>query len=207
MIAAYDDRNFCMLPDNDPNITNEVRLFSPWMGGNSKNFMQGTQISLIRPSRKSRMVKVLKGEVPVTLLAEQRPVVVSDRILSAKGKKIKVGTTTWHLQDIGLAPEMGNQNYRIKASITESGGGKEGPADANWANTLFQRVEIHDAKGNKFLMQGIQWDMVSPTSAQGTLMFCEPPTGTVGPPVKLIQFDWITFSHQVSFEFKNLPLP
>ena len=48
------------------------------------------QVNLGNASRGARAIKVLRGTLPLTLVAEQKDVVVTDEILKAKGKKVEV---------------------------------------------------------------------------------------------------------------------
>jgi hypothetical protein len=207
MLAAYDDRKFCMLPDviNAEGIETRIAM-TPGMWNGAKSFMSQAQVSLIRPSRKSKMAKILKGVMPLTLLMDQKAQLVSDQILAAKGKKVKTGTTSWNIEDVAKAPDINNKAYRLKLTVTQNNS-KDATPDNAWANSLPQRLELQDAKGRKYQMQGIEWQNASPTSAQLTLIFGDFANTGVGSPAKLIYYNWVTLQHEVTFEFKNLPLP
>jgi hypothetical protein len=203
--AAYDDRHLCMLADADPETGNEAR--NAWMAGFVKSYLQATQINLVRPSRESRQAKIIRGVVPVALLIAQRPTVLSDRILAAKGKKVTTGTACWHIEDVARDPQAGNHGYRIKVTIAEESRAKDAALDANWVNSLQQRIELQDPKGNRYAVQMVQWENVTPASVRGTVVFGDSGNAGLGPPAKLLYCEWVTMTHQVPFEFRNLPLP
>src|SRR5262249_37015145 len=149
----------------------------------------------------SRTMKSLKGFIPVTLLADQKPTVVTDKILLAKGKKFKVGATTFHVEDV--TGPAGNQ-HQIKMSVTEEA--NESAQDYSRIQSLQQRLEIQDEKGVKtnFYFTSVNWS--GPTNAQFTITV-QPPSLKAGAPAKLVYYDWALMEHEVPFEFKNLPLP
>jgi hypothetical protein len=214
LLAAYDDRNRSMLPIVEQNTNNnEMLVFGGGMvcnlamdyGGNGKNYMLTSQASMIRPARTSRTVKLIRGTIMTTLLIEQRPEIIIEDVLKSKGKKLVSGKTSWSMEDVGEATNGGNKNYRVKMSLTDDN--KRENNDNSWINSLYQRIELHDAKGNKYQLQGTQWESVTATNVHGELTFGDPGIAGIGPPVKLIYYTWISALHPVAFEFKNLPLP
>jgi hypothetical protein len=164
---------------------------------------QQTQVNLAPPSRDARFLKHIKGSLPVTLLAEQKPLIVINDVLKAKGKKFKADGTNLDIEDVTLTPE---KIYHVKLTLADTRKDAN-PNDYTWINTVYQRVELLDAKGNKYVSHGNNWSNTTPTSLQGTFMFGEPGNGAIGPPAKFIYHTWVTIQHQVQFEFKNLPLP
>ncbi len=209
LTAAYDnDKNSMLVP-----ITNNVnhtlflggrlggRFISHYGNGN-RSYMQQSQFTLHRASERATKVKLVRGVIPVTLLVEQKPVVVADNILKAKGKKNSVGATTFHFEDVTAQP---NKQYQIKLGVTQDN--RDNPNDWTWMNTLFQRMELQDEKGNKFQVYGTRWDNSSANNVQMTLTYGAPPNTKTGPPSKFIFQEWRTHQHLVHFEFKDLPLP
>jgi hypothetical protein len=68
-------------------------------------------------------------------------------------------------------------------------------------------MELFDAKGRKYQSQGVtNFLNNSPTAVHATYQFM-PPNGGVGPPAKFVFNQWLTMSHELEFEFKDLPLP
>ena len=47
----------------------------------------------------------------------------------------------------------------------------------------------------------------TPTVVQATFQFAPPPDGKIGKPAKLVYNQWVTLSHEVEFEFRDVPLP
>jgi hypothetical protein len=198
--AAEDEEKQSMLP----NIEGNAGMWggrSFYSGGGYRSYVQQTQALLILPSRTSRMVKILKGVIPVTLLADQRPAVVTDQILLAKGKRFKTGPATFYVEDVS---ELAGKQYQIKMSVTEEG--NDGPNDWTRIQSLQQRVEIQDAKGNKiqFYFNSVGTNGIN--SAQYTFTI-QPNDPKVGSPAKLVYYSWVLMEHEVAFEFKDLPLP
>jgi hypothetical protein len=208
--AAYDnDRNSMLAPVN--NGGNEVmiwggggmgRAFISRYGNGNRSYMQQTQLQLHRPSERASKVKVVRGELPVTLLVEQKPVVVAADVLKAKGTKNTAGTTTFHFEEVTAQP---NKQYQVKLAITEDN--KENPNDWTWMNTMLQRIELQDDKGNKFQVYGTNFGNSGPNQVQLTLTYGAPPNGKIGTPSKFVFQQWRTMQHLVPFEFKDLPLP
>ena len=82
-----------------------------------------------RASPKARTLKLLRGSVPVTLLVEQKPIVVTDKVMSAKGKKFKADGVQFSFEDVNKQP---NGQYQIKMTITNDAA----ESDPNWINNL-----------------------------------------------------------------------
>jgi hypothetical protein len=200
LTTAEDEERQSMLPNMEGSGMWASRSF--YAGGGYRSYVQQTQAMLILPSRTSRTVKILKGVIPVTLLADQRPGVATDRILSAKGKKFKTGPATFCVEDV---QELPGKQHQIKMSVTEES--NDGPNDWTRIQSLQQRIEIQDAKGNKnqFYFNSVGTSGVN--SAQYTLTVQPGDPAKVGPPARLVYYSWVLMEHEVAFEFKDLPLP
>ena len=169
--------------------------------GNQHCYCQQANINLTPTSEKSRVVKYIKGSVPVTLLAEQRPEVVTDKILTGTGRKAKFGTTSIKVEEV-TETQAGKQ-YQVRMTVNEEG--KEN--DWNWMNTLYQRIELHDEKGNKFQTYGTSFGGNGAGGMQVTFTYGYSGGPKMGVPTKLIFYAWTMIQYQVNFEFKDLPLP
>jgi hypothetical protein len=207
--AAFDNEKNSMLIPSNPNEGIEEfegrrgRYYSRYGNGNRMWYMQ-TAVNLIRPSEKANGVKVLRGTIPITLLAEQKPHVVADNVLKGKGKKLTVGTSTITIEE---ANAIANTNQvSIKITFNEDTGGN--PNDYSWQNSIYQRLEVQDAKGNKYQLYGTNWGNSNANSLQMTMTYA-PMDQTKKPEgdVKLIFYEWKVMQHQLNFEFKDLPLP
>jgi hypothetical protein len=205
--AAYDTEKNSMLPpavnpgDFDPRFGMMGRYQSRYGNGNRTFFMQ-SQFNLVRPSLKATGIKVIRGSLPVTLLVEQKPVVLADKILSAKGKKVAVGPTSFVFEDVSEAP---GKQYQVRLSVTEDN--RENPNDYTWMNTLYQRIELLDEKDNKFQICSSGWGNNGPNHVQLHLVFGPMGAVKMAAPAKFVFQQWTTLQHDVSFEFKDLPLP
>ncbi len=204
--AAFDTEKNSMIPPAaqefmDPRF-GMVRRVSHRYGNGNRSFQVQTQLALCRPSLKATGIKVIRGSVPVTLLVEQKPIVVADKVLSARGKKVTVGTTTFFFEEVS---EMPGKQYQIKLSVTEDT--RENPNDYTWMNTLYQRIELVDEKENKFQVYSSSWGNSGANNVQMTLTYGQMGAAKMTPPAKFVFHSWKTLQHQVSFEFKDLPLP
>jgi hypothetical protein len=169
-------------------------------GGGYKQHHMQVSVNLYRPSEKATMLKLLKGVVPVTLLVEQKPMVLSDKILSAKGTKKKVGDLEFNIENV---QKMANNQVQIKFTVANKGNA----TDYMWMNTLYQRLELQDEKGNKFQNWGSSWGGNNGNSVQMTLTFGHFGAGKAPTPARLVYQHWVTRQHDVHFEFKGVPLP
>jgi hypothetical protein len=204
LTTAIDDENHSMLQPSHGDPNQNMMYGGQFWGGpwGWRGYMQQTQANLQWPSKTAKSVKLLKGIMPVTLLADQKPSVVTDKILACKGKHLKAGAATFHIEDITGAP---GKQYVIKMSVSEDN--KENPNDYSRINSIQQRLELRDDKGNKLpcFVNITQWG--GPNNAQFTLTTQPTNNAKLGPPAKLIYYAWVLMHHEVTFEFKDLPLP
>ncbi|MCS6853111.1 MAG: HEAT repeat domain-containing protein [Gemmataceae bacterium] len=177
-------------------------------GHGHRMLMVQTQVPLFCPSRHSTRVKLLKGKVPVVVLVDQKPVLTAEPILTAKGRKWEKDQVVLDIEDV-TKPEMNGTHYQIKLSIRDASRAVNQPEDYGWLNSLSQRLELHDARGRRYPLEHQTWDHATPSSARGSLTFglTGAIASSIGPPARLVYYDWITLEHQVPFEFRDLPLP
>jgi hypothetical protein len=184
-----------------------------YYGSGYRSYTHHVQANLVWNAKDSRTIKLLKGVVPVTLLAEQKPLIVVDNVLKAKGKKLEADGTHLEVDDVGEAPKnmaVGpGKTYQVKLSLRDTK--PDTPNDYTWVHTLAQRLELLDADGNKYQSRGYTWSETTPTSVKGaTFTFGSnvlPNNKQPGPPAKLVFYAWIKRDHEVAFEFRDLPLP
>jgi hypothetical protein len=203
--AACDtEKNSMVPPAGDPFDPRfgMVRHVSHRYGNGNRSFQVQTQLELRRPSLKATGIKVIRGSLPLTLLVEQKPIVVADKVLSAKGKKVTVGTTTFFFEDV---TEMPGKQYQLKLSVTEDN--RDNPNDWTWMNTLYQRMELVDEGGKKFQTYGWSSNSTGPNNVQMTITYGQNGAAKMTPPAKFLFHSWKTLQHLVPFEFKDLPLP
>lgn len=195
--VALDDQDQSLVP---PLIGRNYETYHSGYYGYRTVVLQA-QLQLGSPAGNARAVKVIRGTVPVTLLAEQKPEIVIEKIMDVKKKKFEGKDVSLDVEEVKETP-----GQTVQVVLTAQRNGKDNQYDYTWTNSLHQRVELTDAKGNKFQSNGFNWNNGTPTSVQGTFIFSDP-TGKLGKPAKLTYFGWVTVQHQVDFEFHDLPLP
>jgi hypothetical protein len=163
-----------------------------------RSYMHPVQAQL-GVSANGKRLKTLKGTIPVTVVASQRPLITVENLADVKNKTFKEGTTTIHIESVSHA---GSQTH-IRMNVTESS--RAGTHDYIWLQTLQQRLEVMDEKGNKLQNQGGNWNG-GMNNLSGTFSFGSNGNGT-GKGVKMILYDWATVTHNVPFEFEDIPLP
>jgi hypothetical protein len=205
--AAYDSEKNSMLPGpGTPAEMTDFRFGGParWIsryGNGNRSLQMQTEVNLSRPSVKASSIKVLRASLPVTLLVEQKPVVLAEQVLRAKGRKVTVGSTTFHFEDVSTLP---GKQYQLRLSITESN--LEDPNDYTWMNTLWQRIELLDERGNKFQVSAGSCNS-SPNHVQMTMTYGQFGPAKMGTPSRFVFHAWKTLQHRVDVEFHDLPLP
>jgi hypothetical protein len=199
LTAAVDDQDNSLVPPAAKNGVYET-YHSGYYG--YRNLVLQTQVQLVGPGAAARSMKLIRGALPVTLLAEQRAEITIDQILAVKDKKFESKDITLEIAEVKEAP---GKTYQIV--MTARRNGKDPPYDYTWTNSLHQRIELLDDKGQKFQSHGFNWINGTPTTVQGTFMFGDGGNAQLGKPQKLIYYGWVTMQHQVEFEFKDLPLP
>jgi hypothetical protein len=203
--AAFDnERNSLVLPSGQAEDALEMRgvmwrgRFTSGRYGNRGASLQ-TQVALQRVSEKATTIKLLKGSVPVNLLVEQKPVTVTDKLMTAKGVKEKIGSIHIAIEDV---KETENKQYQIAMNLSNENAGD----DYSWSHTLHQRLEVLDAKGNKMPTYGSSWGGGA-GAVRITMTFGAPNAAKPEPPAKLIFHSWTTLETTASFEFRDIPLP
>jgi hypothetical protein len=198
---ALDDEGRSLMPAPPAPVGEErvmVRRAARYGNGSASTSVQGS-IALGRPAERARGVKLLRALLPVTLLAEQKPEVVTDYVLEVKKKTFKVGTTTFEIESCAKTE---NNQYRLKTVIREESVGQD---DYTWMNSLYRRVELVDEKGNKLANYGSSWSHSATNHVNVTFTYSS--GAAVGPPRKLIYHTWKTLSYHVKAELRDLPLP
>ena len=159
--AAYDSERNSLLPSanvpgDDPLVPFGGRGRNTGRYGN-RSLTQNIEVPLFRPSDKAAAIKVIRGTVPLTLLVSQKQVLLTDKPLEAKNKKIVIDRVTFVVEDVTETP---TKQYQVRLSATEEG-------DGTLLNTLYQRIEVLDSKGNKMQNAGRglerQWQQQYPS--------------------------------------------
>jgi len=210
LLVAEDEHKNSLIPPQNGNGSTTTRYYH---GGGFRCFNQHVQTNLVLGPKPARTLTVIRGVIPVTLLAEQKPLITVENVLAAKGKKFEAGSTQLDVDDVGDGPKgivAGNgKAYQLKLSLRETR--PEAPHDYSWVSSLAQRLELVDAKGNKYASRGYSWNETTPNSVKGaTFNFAGDNLANnvqPGPPAKLIYYNWLRRDHEVDFEFRDLPLP
>jgi hypothetical protein len=201
LVAAVDDQDNSLIPPLS-RIPGYETHFGSYVGYRTYNMQ--AQVSLSGPSPGARTLKLLKGTLPVTILAEQKPEIVVENVLTVKHKKFDGPEVSLEVEE---AKEGPNNSCQVQVTVRRTG--KDNQQDYTWTNSLHQRIELQDDQGNKYVSQGFNanWGDGSPTNVRGSFMFGNNGTAKPGKPAKLIYYGWVTVQHPVDFEFRDLPLP
>jgi len=195
---AVDAEGHSLIPSQGAGVGPSASRY--YYGGWYRAYVQQVQVNLDWPAKSVRTIKVLRGSVPVSILADQRPALITEKLLTAKGKRFKLEGASFHVEDV---QEMGGKQYQIRLAITEALGDNQ--QDWTRINSLQQRLELLDAKGNKYQFYFNTMNNNGSTT-QVTLM-AQPPGPNIGPPTKLVYHSWNVMETEVPFEFHGLPLP
>ena len=190
---AFDDLNQPMVK------TPASRTTTYYYYGGSRRLSHTVQAEL-EPAQGGRCIRSLRGEIPVTVIAVQRPRLVVHNIMKAKGVEVKQGESSLRIEDVTKAGE----DYRI--SVVLKDGTTDGQQKYNWFNSLQFRLVLIDNKGNRCYGR-LQWSSngLGNNRFNGTVIYS--PGSTFGEPAQLVYYDWQTLAHSVPFHFKSLILP
>jgi hypothetical protein len=134
------------------------------------------------------------------LLVEQKPIVITDKVLTSKGLKKSVGDVEFNIENVQKMP---NNQFQIKFTVTNKGKAE----DYTWMNTLYQRIELQDEKGNKFQNWGSSWGGNGANHVNLTLTYQHFGPGKAPEPARFVYQHWVTRQHDIHFEFKDVLLP
>jgi hypothetical protein len=207
LTEAKDDLGGSLLP---PKEQNGYR--ANYLNGGSRGHNTYASVNLVRADRGATALKSLKGRMGVVLLSGTVPEVTVTDPLKVK-KKAFAGRTT--NLDIDSVDEDANQKGSYVVSLSARTTAEVDPnrgIDYGWSNSLWQRLELTDAKGNKYFTYGPNTSENNGLSIHMTVQFVpnDPRTGVqykFGPPTKLVLQEWLTVTHEVTFAFKDVPLP
>ena len=175
-----------------------VRLYD---NGIFRRFELQSQVAMHKTNKDATRAKLIRGKLPVMLLASSRPEVTVEKIAALKKKQTFTGTTVeLDVEDV----QEQNKTYAMTLTIKRLG--RNPDPDPNWINNVWQRLELLDAKGRKYQSQITNFINNSATMIQASFQFM-PGTGEIGPATKLVFNHWVTIPHEVEFEFRDVPLP
>jgi hypothetical protein len=197
---AVDEQDRSMAPPDSGRGAEPGLIY--YGSGMGRGRMQQVATQLLMPSKDSTLVRRIKGVIPATILAEQKPVLLTDKVLKAQGKKLKVGNATFTVNQVEVG-KGSQKTYRILLGYDEETTGQH--YDYSRIQMISQRLELRDSRGGKINANAGLTQLNSPTSAQFQLSTM--PGASREEPARLIFLDWVQLEHEIAFDLKNLPLP
>lgn len=211
LLEAKDELGGSLLP---PQERGNVR--SNYFNGGFRGHNTYMSVNLTRGDKAATTLKSLKGRVQVVLLSATVPELVVDNPLKVK-KQTVVGRTS-ELEVEGLEEDANQKGVYLLSLVAKRRGQNTDPdqirgnEDYLWQQSLWQRMELSDEKGNKYFNYG---PTVHNNNGSVQLVIQFGPTDRrtgregpkFGPPKRFALNEWLTASHELNFEFKDIPLP
>src|SRR4029077_11784191 len=117
--------------------------------------------------KEAKFLKRVRVSVPLVVLASQKTEITVDDILKVKYKTFLGSTAEVRVSE---AKEVNKTQFHIKLAVRSRAA--NAAQDYNWVNSLPQRFELQDAKGNKMASQGYNSiENNSPGNVQATIYF------------------------------------
>jgi len=129
--------------------------------------------------------------------------------VKAKNQKFVGRTVEIDLDSVAEA----NGQYTVSLTVKKLGASDPNNVDYGWSSNIWQKLELVDASGNKYRSQGPNNFNQNGGTVQMTVPYGSDnrggpkPAAKLGPVVKLVFNEWQSVTHEVTFEFKNVPLP
>ena len=206
VISAEDDLGQSLAPPPNPGNPFGGRV-SYYGGGSYRSFNLTGSLNLVRGGREARTIRSLKAKVGVNLLSGVVPEVTVPNPVKAKNLKVTGRTVEVEVDSVA----GGNGGYTVSMTIKKLGQHDPNFPDYNWSNSIWQKVELTDGKGNRYRNFGPSNMNTSPTSVTMTLPFQPTDRRGVrqqfGEPVRLVVNEWVQSTHEVTFELRDVPLP
>ena len=163
-------------------------------------------------SKDATVIKSLKARMGIILLTGTTPEITVADPLKVKTKTY-IGRTV-ELSFAGLTEDPNNKgNYNLEVTVKKLGGGEDpNRVDYNWSNNIWNKFELLDADGNRYQTYGPNNFNNNGNAVGLTIPYHTNDRRTgqklkLGAPVKLVVNQWHSVTHEVTFEFKNIPLP
>jgi hypothetical protein len=209
VVTAEDELGQSMAPP--PQGVNDrfgVRMSYYGGGSGNRSFQMSGGLNLVRGGREARTIRTLKAKVGVNLLSAAVPEVTFADPLKAKNVKAAGRTVEVELESVTAA----NGGYSAAMTIRRVGVQDPNNYDPfGWTNNIHQRVELIDAQGNRYRSN---WPNMSNSNQSAVTMTVPFHTmdrrgmmQKLGPPVRLVVNEWVQATHEVTFEFRDVPLP
>ena len=207
VISAVDEFGGSLAPPKNPNYRSGYYNNGRFRGHNTYG-----NLNLTRGDKSATTIKTLKARVGIVLLAGTVPEITITDPLKVK-KKTFVGRSI-EIEYGALTEDANNKgNYVLEVTAKKLGNNDPNRPDYTWSDNIWQKFELIDDKGEHYHTYGP--NTLNPTgfTVQMTLPFRpedrrgNAPKTKLGPPVKLVVNEWLSVTHEVTFEFKNIPLP
>lgn len=207
LISGVDDLGGALTAPRGPN-QNQVNYYN---NGMSRGHNVGGNLALSRADKTATAIKTLKAKAGIILLSGTIPEIVVNNPLKVE-KKTFTGRTLEI--DFGSFAEDANNKGHYSLDVTMKKLGQDDPngqQDFNWMNSAWQKIEVLDAAGNRYQCFGPNSINNNGLTIQVTMVFGPEnrrgQTSKVGPPAKVLVNEWLTVVHEVTFDFKDIPLP
>ena len=170
-------------------------MFGPGFRVNAMSSGISLSVSLNTPSSGATTLQVLKGTVAVTIGKEHKSLLVSDKVLSAKGVKVRGQNTTLEITEVRKTPD----GCEVVCAISGETGN-------------MPDLQMTDAQGNRFEARTSSCS-TNGRKVEARLHFGPPMMVMMGrgvapgAPAKLTWNWWESVECHVPFEFRELPLP
>jgi hypothetical protein len=208
VVSATDELGGSLMLPKDPNNRSYYNDGNRGMRGHNTY----GNLNLTRGGgRDATTIKSLKAKIGVILLAGTSPEITITDPLKVKAKTY-VGRTV-ELDYGSLVPDANNKgHYLLEVTLKKLGNDDPNRPDYNWSNNIWNKIELLDADGNRYQTYGPNNFNNNGNAVVLTIPYNnnERRTGKqlkLGPPVKLLINEWHSVTHEVTFEFKDIPLP
>jgi hypothetical protein len=208
VLVATDETGASLLPPKGGDEHMRVRqsmYYNPGYRGHNAY----ANLNLVRGDKSAATMKLIKGKIGIILLAATVPEVVVTDPTKVKNKKFTGRTVEIDLDSVTEA----NGQYTVTLTIRRLTPAEDHNDMWSWSNNIWQKMELHDAAGNKYRsfgpnsMNNNGTGTVQMTIQYGANNRGPGPAPKLGPVVKLVYNEWQSVTHEVTFEFKNVPLP
>jgi hypothetical protein len=190
LVAAYDEENQSLVPLASPPSAQPQAQVTHGV----KPLGLTASVSLQRRSARSRTLKELRGTLAVDVLSSEKPVVLTAKVLEAKGKKLTMEGIEFTIQ------EARKENNRFHLALTMTS-----TREDVFGYHLYYRFEVFDTKGTK-----LSWNSAGMGHSRNSAnlnMDYPLPAGKDTTPAKLVFLAWETKRVTIPFEFRDILLP
>lgn len=201
--AAYDDRGASMIPPPPPPLNEGEQGVIPVKNAYFQSSGSGVVVSLVRPNRASRSIKLLRGSIPVTVLVGRKQGILLPAI--KKGAKFTLDEGACTIVSMRRLPGL-----VLEAKIQFKFKKPEGdPEPDDRLMRLIQELEFQDHKGRVCHFRIADADDKPDGTEETATLFIQPAGEGRGrtAPMKLAWNKPITRTTGIPFAFRNIPLP